>query len=220
MKTDLKEALRYMGVKGAPDPSVLALAKQAEEEVNAHAKVRSVFKKVEIKADESAGYVEIVGAGVRWEGKNLPRHLSGCESAYLIAATLGFEMEKRVNYLMSTRPALGVATDAACTSALECFLDERCAQLERECGKKLKPRFSCGYGDYPIDLQGEFLRILDAPRKIGLCTNKSSLLTPTKSVTAVMGISKNPIEKRKRGCAVCNMRENCKFRKAGLRCDI
>ena len=32
MKTDLKEALRYMGVKGAPDPSVLALAKQAEED--------------------------------------------------------------------------------------------------------------------------------------------------------------------------------------------
>ena len=211
MKTDLKEALRYMGVKGAPDPSVLALAKQAEEEVNAHAKVRSVFKKVEIKADESAGYVEIVGAGVRWEGKNLPRHLSGCESAYLIAATLGFEMEKRVNYLMSTRPALGVATDAMCTSALECALDELCLQLEKQCGKKLKTRFSCGYGDFPLAAQKDMVKLLDTGRKIGVFLSESLMLAPQKSVTAVVGIS-DESENNLRGCGDCG-KKDCAFRK-------
>lgn len=211
MKTDLKEALRYMGVKGAPDPSVLALAKQAEEEVNAHAKVRSVFKKVEIKADESAGYVEIVGAGVRWEGKNLSRHLSGCESAYLIAATLGFEMEKRVNYLMSTRPALGVATDAMCTSALECALDELCLQLEKQCGKKLKTRFSCGYGDFPLAAQKDMVKLLDTGRKIGVFLSESLMLAPQKSVTAVVGIS-DESENNLRGCGGCG-KKDCAFRK-------
>lgn len=211
MKTDLKEALRYMGVKGAPDPSVLALAKQAEEEVNAHAKVRSVFKKVEIKADESAGYVEIVGVGVRWEGKNLSRHLSGCESAYLIAATLGFEMEKRVNYLMSTRPALGVATDAMCTSALECALDELCLQLEKQCGKKLKTRFSCGYGDFPLAAQKDMVKLLDTGRKIGVFLSESLMLAPQKSVTAVVGIS-DESENNLRGCGGCG-KKDCAFRK-------
>ena len=211
MKTDLKEALRYMGVKGAPDPSVLALAKQAEEEVNAHAKVRSVFKKVEIKADESAGYVERVGAGVRWEGTNLSRHLSGCESAYLIAATLGFEMEKRVNYLMSTRPALGVATDAMCTSALECALDELCLQLEKQCGKKLKTRFSCGYGDFPLAAQKDMVKLLDTGRKIGVFLSESLMLAPQKSVTAVVGIS-DESENNLRGCGGCG-KKDCAFRK-------
>ena len=211
MKTDLKEALRYMGVKGAPAPSVLALAKQAEEEVNAHAKVRSVFKKVEIKADGGAGYVEIVGTGVRWEGKNLSRHLSGCESAYLIAATLGFEMEKRVNYLMSTRPALGVATDAMCTSALECALDELCLQLEKQCGKKLKTRFSCGYGDFPLAAQKDMVKLLDTGRKIGVFLSESLMLAPQKSVTAVVGIS-DESENNLRGCGGCG-KKDCAFRK-------
>lgn len=37
-------------------------------------------------------------------------------------------------------------------------------------------RFSPGYGDYPIEMQKEYLRILDAPRKIGLTTGDSVCL--------------------------------------------
>lgn len=81
-------------------------------------------------------------------------------------------------------------------------------------------RFSPGYGDYPIRLQPNFLKVLDAPRKIGLCTNETFLLTPTKSVTAIMGISKNEIEKKKRGCAVCSLKGSCRFRKAGSHCGF
>ena len=138
-----------------------------------------------------------------------------------MCATLGPGMDRLIRVSQITDMSEAVVIDSLASVAIE----QVCNQVDMIVsslypGEYLTFRFSCGYGDYPIDLQGEFLRILDAPRKIGLCTNKSSLLTPTKSVTAVMGISKNPIEKRKRGCAVCNMRENCKFRKAGLRCDI
>lgn len=76
-------------------------------------------------------------------------------------------------------------------------------------------RFSPGYGDYPIEMQKEYLRILDAPRKIGLTTGDSCLLVPSKSVTAVLGISDNPIERRKRGCAICSMKGKCRFRRNG-----
>ena len=71
MKTDLKEALRYMGVKGAPDPATLALAKQAEEEVNAHAKVRSVYKLFDVNVSEEGGFVELAKTGGR--GSERPR---------------------------------------------------------------------------------------------------------------------------------------------------
>ena len=86
--------------------------------------------------------------------------------------------------------------------------------------KFLTWRFSPGYGDYPLSLQSELLRILDAPRKIGLCTNENSILTPTKSVTAVIGVSDNPIENKRKGCASCNLKTTCKFRKAGTRCEF
>ena len=81
-------------------------------------------------------------------------------------------------------------------------------------------RFSPGYGDYPIELQSDFLRLLDAPRKIGLCTNNNSILTPTKSVTAVMGLSENPVDRKRRGCQSCNLAKTCKFRKAGTHCGF
>ena len=81
-------------------------------------------------------------------------------------------------------------------------------------------RFSPGYGDYPIELQKSFLHILDAPRKIGLTANDSFLLTPVKSVTAIIGLSENPIERKKRGCAICNMNQSCIYRRNGEHCGF
>ena len=62
--------------------------------------------------------------------------------------------------------------------------------------------------------------MLDAPRKIGLTTGDSCLLVPSKSVTAVLGISDNPIERRKRGCAICSMKGKCRFRRNGEHCGV
>ena len=91
---------------------------------------------------------------------------------------------------------------------------------EKYSGKYMTFRFSPGYGDYPIEMQKEYLRILDAPRKIGLTTGDSCLLVPSKSVTAVLGISDNPIERRKRGCAICSMKGKCRFRRNGEHCGV
>ena len=200
-----------MGVKGAPDPATLALAKQAEEEVNAHAKVRSVYKLFDVNVSEEGGFVELAGTGVRLEGKHLSRHLPDCRRAYLLAATLGFEMEKRVNYLMNTRPALGVATDAMCTSALECALDDLCEDLQKQCGKKLKTRFSCGYGDFPLSAQKDMVNLLDTGRKIGVFLSESMMLAPQKSVTAVAGVTDVPGADGG-GCSTCG-KSDCAFRK-------
>lgn len=79
-------------------------------------------------------------------------------------------------------------------------------------------RFSPGYGDLPISLQKWFLNELDAPKRIGLMTNDQYLLTPTKSITAVSGMSDKPIERKRRGCVVCNLRGTCRFRKVGAHC--
>ena len=81
-------------------------------------------------------------------------------------------------------------------------------------------RLSPGYGDYPIALQKYFLTELDAPKKIGLTTNDNFLLVPTKSVTAVTGLSETELPKRKRGCASCNLRGSCNYRQRGDHCGF
>lgn len=209
-KLSRQECLRYLGGKNlSVTPQIENLLDICEKKIFETASVKYLYKEIPVDSP------------VLHHGNDIEEHLKGCEKAVVMCATLGPGIDRLIRVSQITDMSEAVVIDSLASVAIE----QVCNQVDMIVsslypGEYLTFRFSCGYGDYPIDLQGEFLRILDAPRKIGLCTNKSSLLTPTKSVTAVMGISKNPIEKRKRGCAVCNMRENCKFRKAGLRCDI
>ena len=64
------------------------------------------------------------------------------------------------------------------------------AELLKAEGVFLKPRFSPGYGDLPLSMQTDIFRVLDCPRKVGLTLNNSLLMSPSKSVTAIMGIHK------------------------------
>ena len=79
-------------------------------------------------------------------------------------------------------------------------------------------RFSPGYGDLPIDLQRDLLALCDAPRRIGLSATPSNLLTPGKSVTALLGISAHPVSGRARGCGTCRLSADCPYRKRGTHC--
>ena len=81
----------------------------------------------------------------------------------------------------------------ACAAA---YLEEYCDDLQLSIGEELKaqnkwlrPRFSPGYGDFDIHHQDDILRMLDTAKKIGLTMTDSYMLTPTKSVTAIIGIS-------------------------------
>jgi cobalamin-dependent methionine synthase I len=52
----------------------------------------------------------------------------------------------------------------------------------------LRPRFSPGYGDLPLELQTNLFKVLDCQHFIGLTLNDSMLMSPSKSVTAIVGL--------------------------------
>ena len=116
---------------------------------------------------------------------------------------------------------LGGCGRAACGSAL---VEQGCDGAEKELaarfpGQYLTDRFSPGYGDLPLSLQGNICTALDAPRRLGLHVTESSLLNPVKSVTAVVGLSDQPQKARIRGCTYCQMRESCALHKGGNHCE-
>ena len=84
-------------------------------------------------------------------------------------------------------------------------------ELERE-GKYLRPRFSPGYGDFSICHQGQLLAMLEAPKRIGLSMTDSSMLTPVKSVTAVIGVSAVKEPCHRKGCEACG-KTDCIYRR-------
>ena len=54
--------------------------------------------------------------------------------------------------------------------------------------------------------------MLDAAKKIGLTMTGSSMLTPTKSVTAVIGMSRRKEPCHRKGCEACKMTD-CPYRR-------
>ncbi len=204
------EVLRYLGGDNTePDDKMNALLDKCEEKILSASAVKYLYKRIPI---EESGLLK---------GEDIKKHLKGCESAVILCATVGGCVDKLIRSASVEDMSEAVVLDAMASAAVEQICDKLDDVIAGENpGKYLTHRFSPGYGDYPIELQKLFLRLLDAPRKIGLCASESSLLTPTKSVTAIIGISAFPIERKRSGCVSCNLRETCKFRKTGERCEF
>lgn len=81
-------------------------------------------------------------------------------------------------------------------------------------------RFSPGYGDCPLSAQRSIVDALNATRLIGLTVTPTSLLMPTKSVTAVIGLFGGEVHdaQSRPTCNICRMREHCRFRAAHTTC--
>ena len=67
---------------------------------------------------------------------------------------------------------------------------------ELEPGETLVARYSPGYGDFPLAAQGALVSLLDTPRKVGVSLTSTFLLTPSKSVTAVIGVRRSSAERK------------------------
>lgn len=206
-----------MGVKGEPDSKVRELLDRLEPVVRETVKPNYVFRETTVEAAD--GGVRLGCIGSLLTGKSISEHLKGCDRAVIFAATLSVEADKLIRRAAVTDMAESLVIDSLCSAAVE----QVCDIAEEEIFSQLKVgyrtwRFSPGYGDLPLSLQGDLLSALNAQRRIGLTVTESKLLVPSKSVTAVIGISEKPVSKGERGCAQCSMRKSCAYINAGRRC--
>ncbi|MDD3919599.1 MAG: Vitamin B12 dependent methionine synthase activation subunit [Eubacteriales bacterium] len=141
-------------------------------------------------------------------------HLTGCKSALLMAATLGQEVDRLLLRESKLEISRAVVLQAAAAAAIEAFCDEAQAQALAEYapGLYMKPRFSPGYGDFSLSHQGWLLERLQAQKRIGLFLTEAQMLTPTKSVTAVIGLTAEKTSCSEHKCATCG-NTNCAFKK-------
>ncbi len=110
--------------------------------------------------------------GVRVEGSSLllrgndRGHLEGCGRAALLCATLGVETDRLIRTIEITDISSAFVMDALASAAIEevsRIADEDIkGQLD---GEFLTWRFSPGYGDFPLEIQKEFLEAVNAPKK-------------------------------------------------------
>ena len=169
--------------------------------------------------ENSGEKVTLKGCNLVLTGKSVCEHLKGCEKAALLCGTAGAEIDRLIRMEQTSDMASAVIADAMAGCAVEAVCDAAEEDIGRSCeGMFMTWRFSAGYGDLPIELQKQFLEVTNAGRTIGVYANENSILTPKKSVTAVIGLSAEKIENKRHSCAVCNIKENCTFRQKGIRC--
>ncbi len=214
---DINEVLRYMGCPPEQAaPQTRALAEQAAAQMEQTARPRSVFRESGLSITGDGVLLE---SGLLLPGRDLARHLAGCDRAVMLAVTLSAQADTLIRRAESRDMALALALDCAAAALVE----EVCDRLEGEIFAKYPGchfpfRFSPGYGDLPLSVQSGLLALLDAPRKIGLCANENHILTPRKSVTALIGVSREPVGRAVRSCQSCPGREGCQYRKSGGHC--
>ena len=152
-------------------------------------------------------------------GRDMAELLRSSFKVILFAVTLGNEIEMAIRKLSFTNLSMSVVVDATASAAIEAFAEELDKSFQKEFSEfYLTDRFSPGYGDMPISIQNYFLTAINAKKEIGITTTAEGIMTPRKSITAIMGVSKEEQPHRHRGCENCRLFRNCEFRKRGENC--
>lgn len=208
-----REAIRYLGYgRNEVDEKTLHLIETSFTELEEIAKKRIVAQVFQLHLEQEH-CIDIEGMKIC--SKNLSKNLKGCECVLVLGATLGIQVDRWMKRYSYTDMAKVLVMQSCAAAMLEEYLDDWQEKQEQEFLKEnwyLRPRFSPGYGDFSIKHQRQILEMLQATKKIGLSMTDSSMLTPTKSVTAVIGMSRTKTACHQKGCEVCE-KKDCMYRR-------
>ena len=210
---DKETAERYLGYgTSSADPVTAALLRKCEAELLPEIQARYVYKIFDLTDGQP------VGCSLCLPGNSIREHLQGCSKALFLCATLSSAVDRLIRKKQIGSMAEAMVTDALASAAVEQVLDGAEAQIfTKHPFREHTWRFSPGYGDLPLEIQGAFLDLLEAPKRIGVCVSTSLLLVPTKSVTAIIGLGEHIEKKKRKTCEICTLRGNCSFRACGTK---
>ena len=182
---DKKEILRYALCKDT-DENITALVDECIKECENAFTYNVCWCELPVKITDDKIELSFLKTG----SKALLKNISGCKKIILFGATVGLEIDRLIAKYGTLSPTRALCLQAIGTERVEALCDE----AERHIlsllphGSRLCPRYSPGYGDLPLSAQQAVFSLLSPEKSIGLYLNASLLMSPTKSVTAVIGI--------------------------------
>ena len=182
---DEKEILRYAILPSfAPKPEELPL-QECLKAAKGAAQCRAVWRRYLLVRD---GDTLDLGFA-KTDSRDLKKHLEGCGEILLFACTAGAETDRRIARAKLLSPARGLLMHAIGAQQVEGGCDRLCARLAQQFpDRQLTDRFSPGYGDLTLEMQRDVMAALDCGRTVGITLTDSLLMTPSKSVTAIIGM--------------------------------
>ena len=213
MEVNRREIYRYLGFgRTNPEERTRILVENCLEELFQAADCRSFYRRFPLTA---TGDGEMDLTCFRTESRDLARALQGCTEVALFAATLGSGVDLLLRRYSRLAMSRAVILQAASAAMIESYCDQVCCdlrqELERE-GLYPRPRFSPGYGDFPLSCQTAICRGLETEKRVGVALTEHLLMVPSKSVTAVIGIGRAPGNCGVEGCEACG-KMDCAYRR-------
>lgn len=205
-----KEILRYLGAS-CREPQLEEMIGQAWEKVVRAASPRYVSGRFSLVVERGG----VTLGGTYLSSSTLADHLRGCKEAFLTAFTLGPGVDALIKRCeLTDMPLVPVlqACAAVYTEEQADAAQEDIRTYARDRSLYLRPRYSPGYGDFPLSCQRFLFEALQVSKKIGITLTESCLMLPMKSITGVVGLSPDPSLCHVGRCMACAS-ENCPFRR-------
>ena len=183
-KINKREILRYARVEQT-DEQIEALLDRCIAETEATLSYKICYARLPSSVEGDAvdlGFAKVTS-------RSLALCLKECDGIILFCATVGVELDRLIKKYSLLSPATAVILQALGSERVEALCDEFCADMAEETKRELRPRFSPGYGDLTLELQRDIFATL-CPSKIGVALSDNLFMTPSKTVTAIIGIKK------------------------------
>ena len=183
---DIRAVCLYAGVKKASSSDNNLILSCIGEYQNSANKV--CYAIYDIKVDGS----EVTFPFASVTSKSLSQRLKGCHKAVVFAGTIGIEIDRLIKKYSVLSPSKAVIFQAIGAERVESLLDAFCLELQslaKNNGGDITARFSPGYGDLPLDFQRQIFTAINPQKHVGIYVTDSFIMTPSKSVTAIVGVS-------------------------------
>lgn len=188
LKYDLRETARYMGYKhGAmPTPEICELIDEAYEELLKVIQPKYIYKEYEFNRISEG----IIIDGIEFKSQKLLNHIKNSSTIILFGATLGQGADTLTRKYSVTDIAMAAVAQAIAGSMVENLCDIACQELKKTIKGEHRPRFSPGYSDFHISSQADFFKLMPMNKQLGVSLSDGFMMTPTKTVTAFIGVIK------------------------------
>ncbi len=182
---DLKEILRYMG-SNLKDENSISLINQCVLELKDLINPKIVYEIFPI--NNKGDFIDLSFTSTKSE--SIKKLLVDSNKIVLFASTIGLGIDRLIYKYSNVSPLKALCFQAIGTERVESLCDEFCKFINDKF-KNTTIRFSPGYQNISLDMQKDIFKALTPEKYIGLTLNDSLIMSPTKSVTAIIGIKKD-----------------------------
>lgn len=152
------------------------------------------------------------------QGDDIKRYAKNSNEIAVFIVTLNVEADKKLRTLEKISKLDYIVYDKVISHLIE----DKAELLQQEVHKELLEnnkfaltRFSTGYGDYPIDVNYDIHKLLDANR-LGVFLTDKNMFMPSKTISGI--IAGGDEVKNFNFCTTCNITKECNLIKEGRKC--